>query len=73
MVGLGPDIGDIADYVGHNDFATAVLLRALAGSGFAGRLVLASSMVVYGEGSYRCPRHGAGPSGTAPPGGARCG
>ena len=58
MVGLGQDIGDIADYVGHNDFATAVLLRALAGSGFAGRLVLASSMVVYGEGSYRCPRHG---------------
>ena len=36
----------------------AVLLRALAGSGFAGRLVLASSMVVYGEGSYRCARHG---------------
>jgi dTDP-L-rhamnose 4-epimerase len=59
MVGLGQDIADIADYVGHNDFATAVLLRALAASGFAGRLVLASSMVVYGEGSYRCPAHGA--------------
>ncbi len=58
MVGLGTDIGDIADYVGHNDLATAQLLRALAGSGFAGRLVLASSMVVYGEGSYRCARHG---------------
>ena len=25
---------------------------------FAGRLVLASSMVVYGEGRYRCPTHG---------------
>ncbi len=58
MVGLGADIRDIAEYVGHNDLATAVLLRALAGSGFAGRIVLASSMVVYGEGSYRCPRHG---------------
>jgi dTDP-L-rhamnose 4-epimerase len=58
MVGLGQDIGDIAQYVGHNDLATAVLLRALAGSGFAGRIVLASSMVVYGEGRYRCPRHG---------------
>ena len=58
MVGLGADIGDIADYVGHNDLATAILLRALAASGFAGRLVLASSMVVYGEGSYRCARHG---------------
>ena len=58
MVGLGTDIGDIAAYVGHNDLATAQLLRALAGSAFAGRLVLASSMVVYGEGSYGCARHG---------------
>ena len=30
MVGLGVDIGDIADYVAHNDLGTAVLLRALA-------------------------------------------
>ena len=58
MVGLGADIGDIADYVGHNDLGTAVLLRALAGAGFGGRLVLASSMVVYGEGRYRCAEHG---------------
>ena len=58
MVGLGVDIGDIADYVSHNDLGTAVLLRALAASGFAGRLVLGSSMVVYGEGRYRCPAHG---------------
>jgi dTDP-L-rhamnose 4-epimerase len=58
MVGLGTDIGDIADYVGHNDLATAVLLRALAARGFSGRLVLASSMVVYGEGRYACPDHG---------------
>jgi dTDP-L-rhamnose 4-epimerase len=59
MVGLGADIGDIADYVGHNDLATAVLLRALARAGFGGRIVLASSMVVYGEGAYRCAQHGA--------------
>jgi dTDP-L-rhamnose 4-epimerase len=58
MVGLGTDIGDIADYVGHNDLGTAVLLRALAARRFSGRLVLASSMVVYGEGRYACPRHG---------------
>src|SRR4051794_22726331 len=58
MVGLGADIGDIADYVAHNDLGTAVLLRALAARGFAGRLVLASSMVVYGEGRYACPEHG---------------
>ena len=58
MVGLGTDIGDIADYVGHNDLGTAILLRALAAAGFGGRLVLASSMVVYGEGRYACPEHG---------------
>ncbi len=58
MVGLGTDIGDIAEYVGHNDLGTAVLLRALAARRFSGRLVLASSMVVYGEGRYVCPRHG---------------
>ena len=58
MVGLGTDIGDIADYVAHNDLGTAVLLRELAGAGFAGRLVLASSMVVYGEGRYACAEHG---------------
>jgi dTDP-L-rhamnose 4-epimerase len=58
MVGLGVDLGDIADYVGHNDLGTAVLLRELAGAAFAGRLVLASSMVVYGEGRYACPEHG---------------
>jgi dTDP-L-rhamnose 4-epimerase len=57
-VGLGTDIGDIADYAADNDLGTAVLLRALALRGFAGRLVLASSMVVYGEGRYRCPVHG---------------
>jgi dTDP-L-rhamnose 4-epimerase len=58
MVGLGTDIGEIADYVAHNDLGTAVLLRALARQGFTGRLVLASSMVVYGEGRYACPEHG---------------
>jgi dTDP-L-rhamnose 4-epimerase len=58
MVGLGSDIGDIADYVAHNDLGTAVLLGALAAARFRGRLVLASSMVVYGEGRYACTEHG---------------
>src|SRR5918997_1521647 len=58
MVGLGTDIGDIADYVAHNDLGTAVLLRTLAARGYRGRLVQASSMVVYGEGRYACPEHG---------------
>ncbi len=58
MVGLGVDIGDLPDYVGHNDLGTAVLLKALARSGFTGRFVQASSMVVYGEGRYSCETHG---------------
>jgi dTDP-L-rhamnose 4-epimerase len=58
MVGLGVDLRDLPDYVGHNDLGTAQLLRALAVERFAGRLVLASSMVVYGEGRYACPEHG---------------
>jgi len=58
MVGLGTDFGDVADYVGHNDLGTAQLLRALAARGFSGPVVLASSMVVYGEGRYACAEHG---------------
>jgi dTDP-L-rhamnose 4-epimerase len=58
MVGLGVDMRDVTDYVRHNDLGTAVLLGGLAEAGFAGRLVVASSMVVYGEGAYRCPTHG---------------
>ena len=58
MVGLGVDFLDVAAYVSHNDVGTAVLLRALARRRFRGRLVLASSMVVYGEGHYRCATHG---------------
>jgi dTDP-L-rhamnose 4-epimerase len=57
-VGLGVDLDDVVDYVAHNDLGTAVLLRALHGAGFGGPLVLASSMVVYGEGRYRCAVHG---------------
>jgi dTDP-L-rhamnose 4-epimerase len=58
MVGLGVDFDDVVDYCTHNDLGTATLLRALHRTGFAGRLVLASSMVVYGEGRYRCAAHG---------------
>jgi dTDP-L-rhamnose 4-epimerase len=57
-VGLGVDFGDVVDYVADNDLGTATGLRALHESGFGGRLVLASSMVVYGEGRYRCGDHG---------------
>ncbi len=58
MVGLGLDFRDAEDYVAVNELGTARLLSALARRGFRGPLVLASSMVVYGEGGYECPRHG---------------
>ena len=53
-VGLGVDFSDAPDYVHSNEVGTAVLLAEMAKRGI-GRLVLASSMVVYGEGSYRGP------------------
>ncbi|MFF5518819.1 NAD-dependent epimerase/dehydratase family protein [Streptomyces coeruleorubidus] len=56
-VGLGDGVADAAEYVAHNDLGTAVLLAAMAEAGVR-RLVLAGSMVVYGEGRYACPRHG---------------
>jgi dTDP-L-rhamnose 4-epimerase len=57
MVGLGKDFADAPEYVGCNDLGTAVLLAEMAEAGVA-NLVLAGSMVVYGEGRYDCPRHG---------------
>ncbi|MER7839069.1 NAD-dependent epimerase/dehydratase family protein [Streptomyces sp. NPDC096040] len=57
MVGLGVGFGDAAEYVSRNDLGTAVLLSAMAEAGVR-QLVLAGSMVVYGEGRYECPRHG---------------
>ncbi|MFD9437169.1 NAD-dependent epimerase/dehydratase family protein [Streptomyces sp. NPDC060002] len=57
MVGLGDGVADAAEYVSRNDLGTAVLLAAMAGAG-VGRLVLAGSMVVYGEGRYECREHG---------------
>ncbi|MGH3804658.1 MAG: NAD-dependent epimerase/dehydratase family protein [Pseudonocardiaceae bacterium] len=63
MVGHGLDPCDAPDYAANNDLGTAVLLAAMHKTGLR-KLVLASSMVVYGEGRYTCPRHGAVP---APP------
>ncbi|GAA1058687.1 NAD-dependent epimerase/dehydratase family protein [Agromyces bracchium] len=51
-VGLGVDLQDAPDYVASNVLGTAELAAALARAR-VGRLVLASSMVVYGEGAYR--------------------
>ncbi len=53
-VGLGVDFDDVTGYVMDNDLGTGVLLQTLHSSGFTGRIVLASSMTVYGEGAFRC-------------------
>ncbi|MTD57629.1 NAD-dependent epimerase/dehydratase family protein [Amycolatopsis pithecellobii] len=57
VVGHGLDPSDGPAYTAHNDYGTAVLLAAMFAAGRK-RLVLASSMVVYGEGAYACDRHG---------------
>lgn len=57
-VGLGVSPADVRGYVEDNDVGTAVGLWAMHELGFAGRLVVASSMVIYGEGAYACPEHG---------------
>jgi dTDP-L-rhamnose 4-epimerase len=58
MVGAGVTVADMPSYASHNDLATAVLLAAMHEAGVR-RLVVASSMVVYGEGRYACEEHGA--------------
>ncbi len=57
MVGAGATAGDLPRYAGHNDLGTASVLAAMHERGVRG-FVQASSMVVYGEGRYRCPEHG---------------
>jgi dTDP-L-rhamnose 4-epimerase len=57
LVGLGVDLSDMPGYADVNVTGTAVLLEAMGRHGI-GHLVLASSMVVYGEGGYDCAVHG---------------
>lgn len=57
VVGAGVDAADAPSYGSHNDYGTTVLLAAMF-EARCSRLVLASSMVVYGQGGYDCPEHG---------------
>src|SRR4051794_27132460 len=50
-VGVGQSMYEIADYVAENSAGTAVLLQALAERPVR-KLVVASSMSIYGEGAY---------------------
>ncbi len=57
MVGMGMSMADAPEYTSCNDVGTAVVIAEMAAAN-VGRLVLASSMVVYGEGAYACAEHG---------------
>ncbi len=54
-VGVGQSMYEIERYIGVNTLGTATLLEALvARRDQISKLVVASSMSIYGEGSYRC-------------------
>jgi dTDP-L-rhamnose 4-epimerase len=57
VVGAGINAADAPSYGSHNDYGTAVVLSEMFAAGCQ-RLVLASSMVVYGHGGFDCPEHG---------------
>lgn len=57
VVGAGVNAADAPAYGSHNDYGTTVLLAEMFAAGVE-RLVLASSMVVYGQGRFDCPDHG---------------
>ena len=52
MVGVGQSMYQVQDYVAVNDLGTAVLLQALIEKPVE-KLLVASSMSIYGEGAYR--------------------
>ncbi len=59
IVGNGQSMHDVRRYADINVLGTAVLLEALiARRAHIRRLVVASSMVVYGDGAYECATHG---------------
>jgi dTDP-L-rhamnose 4-epimerase len=62
VVGVGQSMYEIERYVDANTRGTAVLLDILANDatirGRVRKLVVASSMSIYGEGKYECPVHG---------------
>ncbi len=59
-VGVGQSMYEIEDYMGENTQGTAVLLQSLLDTrAEIEKLVVASSMSIYGEGKYDVAQHGA--------------
>jgi dTDP-L-rhamnose 4-epimerase len=58
-VGVGQSMYEVSRYVDANSGGTGVLLDVIAsGKTDVRRLVVASSMSIYGEGAYKCSEHG---------------
>jgi dTDP-L-rhamnose 4-epimerase len=58
-VGVGQSMYEITRYMGANTMGTAIFLELLASGDFPIRkIIVASSMSIYGEGAYHCPRCG---------------
>ena len=59
-VGVGQSMYEMVRYVTANTLATSVLLEAVVERRSSiQKLIVASSMSIYGEGAYECPQHGA--------------
>ncbi len=59
-VGVGQSMYQITRYTQANTLGAAVLLQAVIDAKERPRkMIVASSMSIYGEGAYRCPQHGA--------------
>src|SRR3989338_4215643 len=59
MVGVGESMYEISKYIHSNDYGTANLLEILANEKHRVRkLIVASSMSIYGEGAYECKNCG---------------
>src|SRR3954470_18841699 len=59
-VGVGQSMYEMERYVRANTLGTSILLEEIvARRDTIKKLIVASSMSVYGEGAYTCPKHGA--------------
>ncbi len=66
-VGVGQSMYEIANYMGSNTQGTANLLQAILDDRKdLEKLIVASSMSIYGEGKYMCSEHGAMAPATRP-------
>jgi dTDP-L-rhamnose 4-epimerase len=59
LVGVGQSMYDIERYTDGNALGTAILLQTIIDAEERPRkIIVASSMSIYGEGAYHCPDHG---------------